>query len=222
MKRAAAEPVRVLLADDHTLVRAGLRSLLEKIPRVEVVGEAADGREAIALARALKPSVVLMDIAMPSLNGLDATERLAGELPGARVIILSVHTDEEYVLRAMRSGAAGYLLKRSATAELAAALDTVGRGGVYLSPSLSRHVISDYLEGIDDWRSPVEQLTPRQREILQLIAEGETNKGIAHLLHLSIKTVEAHRTLLMKHLDIHDLAGLVRFAIRAGLVPPEG
>ncbi len=211
---------RILLADDHTLMRAGIRSLLEKIPGVEVVGEAADGREAVALVKITSPNMVLMDIAMAGLNGLEATARIRKEFPRVRVIILSMHANEEYVLQTLRAGAAGYLLKDSATAELELAIHAVARGDTYLSPAISKRVIDDYLGRTSGQKSFAEQLTPRQREILQLIAEGKSTKEIAYLLNLSIKTVETHRTQLMDRLDIHDVPGLVRYAMRIGLVTP--
>jgi DNA-binding NarL/FixJ family response regulator len=212
--------IRILLADDHNLMRAGIRSLLEKISGVEVVGEAADGREAIALVKSLIPNIVLMDIAMSGLNGLEATLRVAREFPQVRVIILSMHANEEYVVQTLRAGATGYLLKDAATAELELAIHAVARGDTYLSPAISRRVVEDYLGRTGNQRSLAEQLTPRQREILQLIAESKSTKEIAFLLSLSVKTVETHRTQLMDRLNIHDVPGLVRQAIRMGLVPP--
>lgn len=213
--------IRILLADDHTLLRAGIRSLLEKMAGVEVVAEAADGREALDLIKTHQPNMVLMDIAMAGLNGLDATARIVREFPNVRVIILSMHANEEYVLQTLRAGASGYLLKDAATAELELAIQAVARRDTYLSPAISRRVIEDYLGRISGKRSPSEQLTPRQREILQLIAEGKTTKEIAFLLKLSVKTVETHRAQLMDRLDVHDVPGLVRQAMRMGLVPPE-
>jgi DNA-binding NarL/FixJ family response regulator len=213
--------IRILLADDHTLLRAGIRSLLEKMSGVEVVAEAADGREAVELVKAHQPNMVLMDIAMAGLNGLDATARIVREFPNVRVIILSMHANEEYVLQTLRAGASGYLLKDAATAELELAIQAVARRDTYLSPAISRRVIEDYLGRISGVRGPSEQLTPRQREILQLIAEGKTTKEIAFLLKLSVKTVETHRAQLMDRLGVHDVPGLVRHAMRMGLVPPE-
>ncbi|MDB6121519.1 MAG: Two component transcriptional regulator, LuxR family [Pedosphaera sp.] len=213
--------VRILLADDHTLLRAGIRSLLEKMTGVEVVGEAADGREALTLVRELQPSIVLMDIAMAGLNGLEATVRIVKEFPNTRVIILSMHANEEYVLQTLRAGALGYLLKDAATAELELAIQAIARGDTYLSPAISKRVIEDYVGRTNGEKSPMEQLTPRQREILQLIAEGKTTKEMAFLLSLSVKTVETHRAQLMERLNIHDVPGLVRHAMRMGLVPPE-
>ena len=216
------KPVRILLADDHTLVRAGIRALLEKLPGMEVVGEAGDGREVLNLVGTRRPDVVLMDIAMPGLNGLEAAARLAKEFPDVRVIILSMHHDEEYVWRALKSGAAGYLLKKAATAELATALERVARGEIYLSQEISARLPKSFpLNGIANRKSPLEQLTGRQREILQLIAEGRNTKGIAEVLKVSPKTVEYHRIKLMDSLNVHDVPGLVRFALRAGLIPQE-
>jgi DNA-binding NarL/FixJ family response regulator len=212
--------MRILLVDDHALVRAGLRSLLEGFDGVEVVAEAGNGREAIELARTHAPHLVLMDIALPELNGLEAAARLRDEQPGARVIMLSMHSNEEYVLRALRAGVAGYLLKDSAPSELQHAIETVARGEVYLSPRASRKVIDDYLRRHDASDDPLQQLTPRQREILQLIAEGKSTKDIGFLLAISIKTVETHRAQLMRRLGVHDVPGLVRCAMRLGLVPP--
>ena len=186
-----------------------------------MVAEASDGREALALAATHRPHVLLMDIAMPGLNGLEAAARLARELPEVRVIILSMHASEEYVLQALRAGAAGYLLKGAGPAELELAVRAAARGETYLSPSMSRHVVDDYLRRTGAAAPSPDPLTPRQREILQLIAEGHTTKGVASKLGLSVKTVETHRMQLMERLDIHDVAGLVRYAIRIGLVTPE-
>jgi len=223
------KPTRVLLAEDHALVRAGIRALLQNLTGVQVVAEASDGREALRLVKTYQPDVVLMDIAMAGLNGLEATARVTKEFPAVRVIILSMHSTEEYVAQALRAGAAGYLLKDAAAAELELAVTSVARGETYLSPAVSKHVIADYLRragggaagGDEGTPSPTALLTPRQREILQLIAEGHSTKEIAALLHLSVKTVETHRMQLMARLDVHDVAGLVRYAIRVGLVMPD-
>jgi DNA-binding NarL/FixJ family response regulator len=212
------KPIRVLLADDHSLLRAGLRALLSGFEGVEVVGEAGDGREALQLLKQLAPDVLMTDIAMPGLNGLEAAARVAQDFPEIRVLILSMHATEEYVLRALRAGAAGYLLKEADPTELELALRAVARGETYLTPSVSKHVITDYLMRLGDQSTSADLLTPRQREILQLIAEGHSTKEIASLLHLSIKTVETHRAQLMERLDIRDVAGLVRYSIRIGLV----
>jgi DNA-binding NarL/FixJ family response regulator len=213
-------PIRVLLADDHALVRAGLRKLLESLSGVAVVGEAGDGREALALVASKSPDLVLLDITMPGLNGLEAAERIGREHPGTRVILLSMHASEEHVLRALRAGAAGYLPKDAALGELELAINAVRKGETYLSPAVSRHV-SDYVRRTGAETEPRESLTPRQREILQLIAEGQSTKRIAGTLGVSVKTVETHRSQLMEKLDIHDVAGLVRYAIRIGLVSPD-
>ena len=212
---------RVLLADDHGLVRAGIRALIEKIPNVEVVGEARTGRDALELVRSTLPNIVLMDIAMTELGGLEALPRITKDFPSVKVIILSAHASEEYVIRALREGASGYMLKDSATTELELAINSVIQGKIYLSPSISRTVIDDYLQRVSGAVSPLEQLTSRQREILQLIAEGKNTKEIAAELNISIKTVESHRLQLMDRLDIHDIPGLVRYAIRNGLVSAE-
>ena len=215
------KPVRVLLADDHRLVRAGLRKLLEAMPEVEVVGEASDGLALLALAAQLRPTLVLMDIAMPGLNGLEATARLARQSPDIRVLILSMHQNEEYVRQALRHGAAGYLLKDAAPMELDLAIQAVLRGETYLSPAVSRGVVSDYVQRLRGEETPGTQLTPRQREVLQLVAEGHSTKEIARRLDLSVKTVDTHRSQLMKLLDIHEVAGLVRYAMRVGLISPD-
>jgi DNA-binding NarL/FixJ family response regulator len=215
------DPISILLADDHTLVRAGIRALVENFPAVTVVAEATDGREAVRLAKEHSPDLVLMDIAMPGLNGLEATSRISKESPKVRVIILSMYANEEYVREAIRAGAAGYLVKRSAAAELEHAITSVARGEKYFSPLVSTSTTgeTDRRGGAD--RSWVERLTPRQREILQLIAERNTTKEIAGILNISIKTVETHRSQLMERLEIFDVPGLVRFAIRVGLVTLE-
>jgi DNA-binding NarL/FixJ family response regulator len=212
---------RVLLADDHTLVRAGLRGLLQGIAGVEVIGEAEDGHEVLRLAAALHPDVVLLDIGMPGLNGLDAAAQLVKLDERIRVLILSMHSAEEYVLRALRAGCAGYLLKRSAVTELEIAVRAVARGETYLSPHVSKQIVDDYVGRTGGSADPLDALTPRQREILQLVAEGHTSKEIAERLRLSFKTVEAHRAQIMERLGLQDVTGLVRFAVRVGLVMPE-
>ena len=214
-------PVTVLLADDHALVRAGIRSLLEELENVQVVGEAADGHEAMSLIQSLHPAVVLMDISMKGMNGLEATRKITGEFPDTRVIILSMHSTEEYVLQALGAGAYGYLLKDSATVELGLAIAAVMRDERYLSPPVSRPVIDGYLDRLGQTQEPVDLLTSRQRQVLQLIAEGSPTKEIAARLHVSIKTVETHRAQMMARLNIHDIAGLVRYAIRTGIVDSE-
>ncbi|MFZ4623749.1 MAG: response regulator [Rhodoferax sp.] len=211
-------PVRVLLADDHTLVRAGLRKLLESMPDIEVVGEAGDGLALLELAEKLQPHLVLMDIAMPGLNGIEATARLVKSWPGIRVLILSMHQNEEYVRQTLRHGAVAYLLKDAAPMELELALAAVLRGETYLSPAVSKGVVNDYVLRLRGEDLAADPLSPRQREVLQLIAEGQSSKEIARRLDLSVKTVDTHRSQLMKQLDIHEVAGLVRYAMRVGLV----
>lgn len=215
-------PVQVILADDHALVRAGVRALLEKMPQLTVAAEAGDGREVIDLARQHGPDIVVMDIAMPGLNGLEAAEQLAHEMPRVRVVILSMHQTEEYVYRALKAGVAGYLLKKAATTELDVAIQTVLRGEVYLCREIATRLPQAFrLEGAAALKMPFEQLSARQREILQLIAEGQNTKQIAERLNLSPKTVEYHRTKLMSVLKLHDVPALVRFAMRMGLVQPD-
>ncbi|MDN5872134.1 MAG: response regulator transcription factor [Nitrococcus sp.] len=212
---------RILLADDHALVRAGLRWLLQQMPAVEVVGEATNGLEACRLARSLRPDLVVMDISMDTLNGLDATAQLQ-KSSSARVIILSMHSSPEYVEHALKAGARGYILKEATHAELEFAIESVINGGTYLSPGVSKSVVDTCLGRNLGQEGPEhEDLTPRHRQILQLITEGKANKDIAGLLHLSIKTVEAHRAELMRRLDIHDVPGLMRYAIRAGIIAPQ-
>ena len=212
--------IRVLLADDHTLVRAGLRKLVESMAGMEVVGEADDGLALIALAERLQPNLILMDIAMPGLNGLEATLRVQKVSPETKVLILSMHQNEEYVRQALRHGASGYMLKDAAPMELELALKAVMRGETYLSPAVSKGVVSDYVQRLRGDEPQGAQLTPRQREVLQLVAEGHSTKEIARRLDLSVKTVDTHRTQLMKQLDIHEVAGLVRYAMRVGLISP--
>lgn len=212
-------PIRVILAEDHTLMRAGVRTLLQNFSDIEVVAEAGDGREVLRQVEDHIPDVVLMDIGMPILNGFEATSQVRQAFPGVGVIILSMHTNEEYVLRALRSGANGYVVKEAEEEELCMAIRAVAGGKTYLSPLVANY-LADYVRrtGGNMEKSPFERLTPRQREILQLIAEGHTTKEIAGILHLSAKTIETHRSQLMDHLDIHDIAGLVRYAIQMGIV----
>jgi DNA-binding NarL/FixJ family response regulator len=210
-----------LLVDDHQLLRAGIRAILQGLPGIEVVGEARDGREALDLLKTQHPNVVLMDIAMPGMNGLEALPRFTREFPDARVIILSMHGTPEYVCRALRGGAAGYLLKDALVAEVELAIRAAARGETYLTPAVSKHVIDSYMQRLDADSNPLDLLTPRQREILQLVAEGKSTKEIARLLHISVKTVETHRMQLMDRLNIHDVPGLVRFAIDQGLIQQD-
>jgi DNA-binding NarL/FixJ family response regulator len=214
-------PIRVLIADDHDLVRAGFRVLLQKLPGIEVIGEASDGRQALQLVGALKPDLVIMDIAMPELNGLDATARIVREFPGVRVMILSMHANEEYARRALRAGALGYILKRASTAELELAVRAVARGEPYLTPAISKHLVADFARRSTE-TSPVEVLSPRQREVLQLIAEGYARKEIAEKLSISVKSFDVYRSQILEQLGLEDTASLVRFAIQAGLVSLDG
>jgi DNA-binding NarL/FixJ family response regulator len=217
--------MRVLLADDHTLVRAGIRALLENLPSVEIVGETGDGQEALALIRDKRPEVAFVDIAMPGLNGLEIAARATRDVPGTKVVILSMHGTPGHVAQALRAGVSGYVLKDAAADELPVLLRAIARGETYLSSSISKHVVDGYLgrtpaaspaEGV-----PVDVLTPRQREILQLVAEGKSTKDVAQMLGLSVKTVETHRSQIMDRLAIRDLAGLVRYAVRTGLVSSD-
>ncbi|MEJ5199830.1 MAG: response regulator transcription factor [Anaerolineae bacterium] len=218
-------PIRVLLAEDHALVRAGFRALLAGLPGIEVVGEASDGHQALQLVAERRPDVVLMDIAMSGLNGLEATARIVEQWPNVRVVILSMHANEEYVWRALAVGARGYLLKDAGLSELELAVRAVAAGDTYLSPPISKQVIAGYIgranapaatrPGAADQDIP---LTPRQRQVLQLLAEGHNVKEIARRLGIGEKTVETHRAQIMKRLNIFDLPGLVRYALRVGLV----
>lgn len=213
-------PLRVLLVDDHDLVRAGLRSLLEKIPGFEVIGEATNGREALRQIEALAPNIVLMDLMMPELNGLDATALAVGQFPKTRVIVLSMNSGEEFVLPALQAGATGYLLKNIDPIELERAIKAVARGETYLCSNIPNQVIEACLSSNSGPINSLQKLTQRQREVLQLIAEGNTIKLIAEKLGISAKTVETHRHDLMAVLGIHDVAGLTRYAIRMGLITP--
>jgi DNA-binding NarL/FixJ family response regulator len=213
--------VRLLLVDDHWLVRASLKSLLEDFVGLDVVAEASNGREAMEQIVQHRPDMVLMDISMPELNGVEATRRIIDQHPDVRVVVLSMHSDEEHVLRALRAGASAYVLKGSAPRELELAIDAVARGQIFLSPAISRHIMEIYLNRSAAKSSVLDQLTPRQREILQLIAEGHSSKQIAQMLDTSVKTIESHRASLMERLDIHDIAGLVRYAVRNGLVSSD-
>jgi DNA-binding NarL/FixJ family response regulator len=218
--------MRVLLADDHALVRAGIRALLAGLPDVESVVEAGDGQEALTVLRETKPDLALIDIAMPGLNGLELAARVAREAPGTRLVILSMHGTPAHVAQALRAGVSGYLLKDAAADELPVLLRAVMRGETYLSPAISKQVVDGYLGRTAAPANPgdgaaLDVLTSRQREILQLVAEGKSTKEVAQLLDVSAKTVETHRGQIMERLGIHDLAGLVRYAIRTGLVSSD-
>jgi DNA-binding NarL/FixJ family response regulator len=214
------EHVRVLVAEDHALVRAGLCSLLQRIEGVEVVGQAGTGREAVQLASRLHPDIILMDIAMPELNGIDATARMNEACKDSRVIIVSMHANETYVREAVKAGAAGYLVKGAEVEELEQALTAVAGGNSYFSPSVAKHLATITRQG-GEATAPERVLTPRQREILQLVAEGKTSKEIAQALALSSKTVEAHRAQIMARLGLRNVSDLVRYAIRIGLIRAE-
>jgi DNA-binding NarL/FixJ family response regulator len=208
--------LRILLVDDHAVVRAGLRALLQDIQDVEVVAEADDGLAAVTLAQQHRPDLVIMDIAMRGLNGLEATARIKQANPGIRVLILSMHNSKEYVVQALKAGASAYLLKDSAPLELELALRALRNGDAYLSPAVSTHVIEQCVT--DAQPAQESPLTPRQRQVLILIAQGQSTKEIAHRLKVSVKTVETHRLQLMERLGINEIAGLVRYAIRTGLI----
>lgn len=214
-------PTRVLLADDHSLVRAGIRSLLDDMGDVEVVAETGDGHQTLAQIEKLQPDVALLDITMPTLNGLEVAARIPKLSDKTRVLVLSMHADEVTVALALRAGVAGYLLKDAAASELEVAVRAVAKGDTYLSAEISRKVVDAYVRGEQPPVDPLSGLTGRKREVLQLVAEGKSSKQIASILGLSIKTVEAHRTQLMRQLGIHDIAGLARFAVRVGLIQPE-
>jgi DNA-binding NarL/FixJ family response regulator len=207
-------PIQVLLADDHQIVRQGLKAMLEH-EGFKVVGEAGDGREAVSLAEATHPDVAVLDLAMPGLNGLDAAREMLRASDRMKAILLTMHTDDPYVLEALRAGISGYVLKTQATLDLVQAIREVTRGAIYLSPGVSKAVVDAYRNKSD---LPPDPLSPREREVLQLVAEGKTTKEVAALLGVSVKTAESHRTRIMSKLGIHETAGLVRYAIRRGLV----
>lgn len=212
--------IRVLLADDHTLIRAGLRMVVVSQPDFTVVGEASDGREAVALAEQLKPDVVVMDIGMPSLNGIEACRQIHDSLLGTQVIMLSMHSDEGYVLRALKAGAKGYMLKDSAEADLASAIRAVTAGKSFFSPAVSKILLEDYMRklkrtGAED---SFDLLSPREREVLQLVAEGKSSKEVANLLSLSVYTVETHRAKVMQKLNLHNIPELILYAVRKGVI----
>jgi two-component system, NarL family, response regulator NreC len=212
--------VRILLADDHTVMRSGLRLLLERQSNLQVVGEVADGRQAVALSESVNPDVVIMDIAMPNLNGIEATRQIVGNNPRTAVAILSMHSDESYVIRALKAGARAYLLKDSAEVDLLAAVRALTEGKSFFSPAISRILVEDYMrqlqrQGAED---SYELLTNREREILQLLAEGKTNKEVAGMLNLSLYTVETHRTHILQKLNLHSVPELILYAVRKGII----
>ena len=209
-------PLRIILADDHLIVRQGLRSVLEQ-EAYTVLGEAGDGREALRLAQELRPDVAVLDLAMPLLNGLDAAREISRVSPQTKTILLTMHTEDPYVMEALRAGVKGYLLKTQAAQDLVQAIREVSRGAMYLSPGISRTLVEAYLAKSE---LPPDPLTPREREVLQLVAEGKTTKEVAVILGVSVKTAESHRTRIMGKLEIHETASLVRYAIRRGLVQP--
>ena len=217
-----ATRIRVLVADDHNLFRAGVRSLLRTIGDMQIIDEAGDGREALRLVALHRPDVVLMDIMMPSLNGLDAAARMARAFPGTRIVMLSMNADEDSVLKSLRAGALGYVVKTADPAELELAIRAAARNERFLSSAISAHLVRGLLGRIDNGKSSIERLTPRQREVLQLVAEGNSTKAIAVRLGISVKTAEGYRGELMNALDIHDIASLTRYAIRTGLVSVAG
>ena len=207
--------IRIVLADDHAVVRQGFKMILAAEADMEIVGEAGNGREAVELAEKLRPEVVVMDVSMPELNGIEATRRLASSTPHTRVVALSVHKDSVYVREILRAGARGYLLKESVAADLVSAVRAVASGEGYLSPAVSTAVLDDYRRHVTN---PVDLLTSREREVLQMLAEGKTNKEIAGVLNLSVYTVDAHRGRIMEKLNLHSINELVRFAVRNGLI----
>ncbi len=212
--------IRVLLCDDHTILREGIRLLLNSQLDMEVVGEAADGHDAVEQAHALKPDVVLMDIAMPSLNGLEATKRIRRDDPNARVLVLTMYESDEYVAQMLEAGAAGYVLKKVAGSELVYAIRAVHQGQAFLYPSITKRLVEDYLRRVEmgQERDSFSNLTDREREVLQLIAEGHTNKEIADLLSLSVRTVQNHRAHIMEKLGMHDRGELIKYAIQKGII----
>jgi two-component system response regulator NreC len=212
--------IRVLLADDHTVMRAGLRLLLERQPDLAVVGEAADGRNAVDLAEKEKPDVAVIDIAMPNLNGIEATRQIVAKHPEIAVVILSMHSDESYVMRALKAGAKGYLLKDSAEADLIRAVRSVGDGKSFFSPGVSKMLLEDYVHQLQQRgeEDSYELLTTREREILQLLAEGKANKDVANLLNLSLYTVETHRAHILQKLGLHTVPDLILYAVRKGII----
>jgi DNA-binding NarL/FixJ family response regulator len=215
------ETLRLVLVDDHRLLRAGLRELLRNTTGMEIVGEAGSGDEALSQIEALNPDVLVTDIGMPGMTGIELAERACQMSPGPRVLMLTMHANEEYVYQAFRAGATGYLLKDCTATELEFAVRAVAAGDVYLTPRVAKPLVAFYLKHAEGRHGFLEELTPRQREILRLIADGHTTKEIARLLNVTVKTAEKHRTQLMQRLGIHEIAGLVRYAVRVGLVHPH-
>jgi two-component system response regulator NreC len=212
--------VKILLVDDHAVIRAGLRLVLERHSDFHVVGEASDGREGVTEAARLHPDVVVMDLAMPNLNGMEAARQIVASSPEMGIVVLSMHSDEEYVLRALKSGARAYVLKESAEADLIAAVRAVTSGKSFFSPKVSRMLVEDYVRQLQDREieDSYELLTGREREILQLVAEGKSNKDIANLLNLSVYTVETHRANIMEKLSLHNVPELILYAVRKGVI----
>ena len=212
--------IRILLADDHTVMRNGLRLLLERQPNLSVVGEAADGREAVEMAAAEKPDVVVMDIAMPRLNGVEAARQIVNQEPKIAVAILSMHSDESYVIRSLKAGARAYLLKDSAEADLIEAIGAIREGRSFFSPAVRRILKEDFIRQLDEMgaEDTYELLTTREREVLQLVAEGKSNKEVANLLNLSLYTVETHRTHILQKLNLHSVPELILYAVRKGII----
>ena len=215
--------IRVLLAEDHTIVRKGLRSLLDSEADIEVIGEAEDGRQAVEMVGELMPDVVLMDITMPSLNGFEATRQIKQRFPDVKVLVLTMHANEEYVFQILRAGASGYVVKKAAPTELVSAIQAVHRSESFLSPSISRTVIEEYIQQAEAMsrQDGYERLTPREREVLQLVAEGHSSREIAEVLSVSVKTVETHRANLMDKLGLHSVAELTQYAVRRGVIDPD-
>jgi len=213
-------PVRILLADDHIVMRNGLRLLLERQPHLQVVGEAADGRQAVALSESANPDVVIMDIGMPNLNGIEAARQIVNHNPRTAIAILSMHSDESYVIRALKAGARAYLLKDSAEADLLAAVRALTEGKSFFSPAISKILVEDYMRQLESRgaEDTYELLTNREREILQLLAEGRTNKEVANMLNLSLYTVETHRTHILQKLNLHSVPELILYAVRKGII----
>ncbi len=213
-------PVRILLADDHTVMRNGLRLLLERQPNLQVVGEAADGRQAVALCETVNPDVVVMDIAMPNLNGIEAARQIVNRNPRTAIAILSMHSDESYVIRALKAGARAYLLKDSAEADLLAAVRALTDGKSFFSPAISKILVEDYMRQLESRgaEDTYELLTNREREVLQLLAEGRTNKEVANMLNLSLYTVETHRAHILQKLNLHSVPELILYAVRKGII----